>query len=382
MFTHPFSALRVGGPTFKTGEQMNATPFETSAIQRFLLSAHNLYDEYDSGDKPQQGWIREAVKSLQTNAQVAIAPLLEFSNNQDQHFKLELSDWINALTEVTSLLFDGQDTVAAEVEFSLLSEAIHTAIKPETKPALNDPRTIVRSCRRTLESLYIDLMTVLDFRTDTEHPPNRLQRMEALLYRRIDRNFVTLQELMTMRADKWISPRLGLNEDEWFTRIMRILYEIRDVLQNEYAQPYPLPLPAPNASRLKTLSDKIRGFDRDLQTLRFDSAQWDDADKPNVCRLRVDMDACQVWLDDQPFRVHLRSAIYLQAILENETQIPRSPISGSAIQERYPEFPQNKVSEYRKKLPPEIRELIDTSGNGSYLKPAAYTNPNLPDATR
>lgn len=95
---------------------------------------------------------------------------------------------------------------------------------------------------------------------------------------------------------------------------------------------------------------------------------------PRLCRLRADIEACNVWLDGTPFLVPRRSAIYVQAIIDNEQKPGRTPISGRAIHAQYPEFPANKVSEYRNKLPPQIRELIRTDFDGSILLPDAWTS--------
>lgn len=194
-------------------------------------------------------------------------------------------------------------------------------------------------------------------------PSERVSRTRDILFLELDHRLSEVESLLKSNVDRWISSRLGLNPDQWSTLLWRLLIRIRRSFDDRHRI---------DSEHVSALGRELGEFQDDLDSLRFDSVTVDGNAKGQEGGLRVkaDPENKTVYLDGEPFPVRSRiTAVYLQAVIESGEK----PISGSQISERYPEFPADKVTRYRERLPIQIQELIDASqGSGSCLKPEAW----------
>jgi hypothetical protein len=440
VFTHPFSALRVGGPTFKTGEQMNSNDADTqgkrviatspaelvtpsgrsnsvqdvfddfeSRLLNFVVEAYSLLgdlrDEAPNAEEVAQHLAAAAKQKQEILDFLAKVSDLDAPWNPPGFFQPKMvTDFVNLAYELLLVWVERKE---AEDELRLFLTAIERAGSHQVVDLrsliLQHPRKSVEQFAQALAALELDAIEAAHFHYH-KSPWVWPYDLGIAAYGSFKSSFSLVLRFMEHGIDRWIYPRLGTNPDEWTTRLSQRLYSLREAVALASNQAWYLTEQVyfkESVERTDELCYEVSRMAEELRTIRFDvedpvfkpeqeptpetstgSDQITEAHPSRICRLKADIDANQIWLDDVPYLVYRRSVIYLQAVLENEQDVPLKPISGRAIHERYPEFPRNKVSVYRDKLPPEVRELIDTSGNGSCLTPNAYKNPEKPDATR
>lgn len=206
-------------------------------------------------------------------------------------------------------------------------------------------------------------------------PAKRIRRTEKLLFDAWQEEVRRIDGLMGANIDRWIYPRLGTNPDQWTSRLNRVLSQLRNSFRgvpspdSHITQPVnfdQVEIVLPLRSQLEELAD-------DLSQLRFDSenkpSAKDETEERNSLRLTADIDNASVTLDGKPYRVSKYSAIYLQALIDSGGKI----VSGTHISGQYPEFPSDKITRCRERLPKGIQDLIESSqGSGSCLKPEAW----------
>jgi hypothetical protein len=378
-------------------------------LTNFVVEAYSLLgdltDKYPSADEIAEH-LDEAAK--QKREILAFLPkVLAVKFFKDSLGFVHPDQLTNYLDRTCELLLVWVEKKQAEDELRLFLGAIERAAEHAVynlaARILDRPRKSVQWFARAIDQLEFDAQVAANFSYHSSSWVGALE-LATTAWVIFNASFSFVVRFMDHGIDRWIYPRAGTNPDEWTTRLSQRLKSLKrelGVYQSMHLTEGAEGVFSENVERIEQLCYELSRMAEELRALRFDvedpffkpeeentpetssgSDQVTEAAPSRICRLKADIDATQVWLDDVPFLVPRRSAIYLQAVLENEHDVPLKPISGRAIQERYPEFPQNKVSEYRQKLPPPIRELIDTSGNGSCLKPNAYKNPEKPDATR
>lgn len=205
-------------------------------------------------------------------------------------------------------------------------------------------------------------------------PAKRIRRTESLVFDAYAEQHAKTQFLLAANVDRWIYPRLGTNPDQWTTGLNRVLLRLRKLFSTRDSAEGYISKP-PSAGEVETilcLCGQLEEREDELASLRFDSVAvvGNATGQESGLRVKADPENKTVYLDGKAFPVRSRiTAVYLQAVIESGEK----PISGTQINERYSEFPADKVTRYRERLPTEIQELIDASqGSGSCLKPEAW----------
>jgi len=188
-----------------------------------------------------------------------------------------------------------------------------------------------------------------------------------------------VRALVRGRVDTWLAPLLRRKPGVWTSGLLRTLGDSLEFLVSWDLALASGSLQEAEKDAFSEALEQAINYTATMEDLDFGnvpdatSAETNQSNRARTLRIRADIEACNVWLDETPFLVPRRSAIYLQAIIDNEQKPGRTPISGAAIHAQYKDFPKNKVSDYRNELPKQIRALIRTTAQGSILLPDAWT---------
>ncbi len=377
-FPHPFSPSRIGSPTFETGETMRDSTPPLAAyreaiapkVKWFLDAVSEAWwiKEGHKGDLNQalesvSIWLWALHRTTATSGHLITPPEYEAAHM--------FFDDIGRLEEVLR-----SDDTRLEEEYWLLYDAVHgTPWKiGEDYPYFDHPISVY-DLAGALVGIRGYALLFSQFPLPGL-PSTRFERTARLIWENYHGCHFNMQQLFQHNVDRWIHPRLGLNPEQWTSRVERTVRRLNRTLTrpNEWYV-RELPVSPEISARVRELCGELDEFVEELLSLRFDSVREPvtvcGASGKRVCRLDADIDAKTVWLDGKGYPVPKLAAIFVRAVINSGNDY----ISGTQIHEQYGEFEHYRVNRARQQLERSAKEvlaLIDTTGTGSRLKPEAW----------